>query len=170
MPTWLSTEWNNFLYIKDTYSAIVAIGFLIIGVVAFGYFFIPKEIRLYRNRRRPIMIFKSKGEPMEVETKLLRDSRLFNIPENPTDQHQYANMIKNHSLVIIGYSPKMKNFKEVLDGVIRAKVPVIIYSQRNIPDNVLKELRKYPWHSICQFPLRLINDTFVILSTFPNNK
>jgi len=116
------------------------------------------------------MIFKSNGEDMELETKLLRDSKLFNIPEDPTDKHQNIDRIKNHSLIIIGYSNNMSNFDAIFTGAKSAGIPVIIYSKDRIPDDVFQGLRDYSWYSTCQVPLRLINDVFTILSTFPNNK
>jgi len=114
------------------------------------------------------MIFKSTDEDMEIETKLLRDSKLFNVPEDPTNKHQNIDRIKNHSLIIIGYSEGMANFDDIFNGAKNAGVPVIIYSKNKIPDDVFNKLRNYSWYSTCQVPLRLINDVFTILSTFPN--
>ena len=162
--------WDWFLYGIETHGALV----LLAGVVTFGFAFFKfsffKALRLFRNRQRPIMIFKSKSEDMEVETKLLRDCKLFNIPEDPTDKLQDTNRITNHCLVIIGFSPAMKDFDQIYEGVQRFGVPVIIYSKRSIPAKVLKTIKKYPWYSVCQVPLRLLNDVFTVLSTFPEKK
>lgn len=155
----------------DIYSLVAFAVYFILGVLvclAFLRFFFRKEIRLFNNRRRPIMIFKSTGEDMEIETKLLRDSKLFNIPEDPTDKHQNIDRIKNHSLIIIGYSAGMTNFDDIFNGAKIAGVPVIVYSKDKIPDDVFNKLRNYSWYSTCQVPLRLINDVFTVLSTFPN--
>jgi len=163
--------WQNLTTAMDIYSLITFAVYFALGVLtcfAFLRFFFRKEIRLFNNRCRPIMIFKSTDEDMEIETKLLRDSKLFNVPEDPTNKHQNIDRIKNHSLIIIGYSEGMANFDDIFNGAKNAGVPVIIYSKNKIPDDVFNKLRNYSWYSTCQVPLRLINDVFTILSTFPN--
>src|SRR5688572_8921494 len=72
----------------DIYMLLVSI--IIIGGVVYGFirFLIWKEIRLFFNRKRPIMIFKSHEQSMEIETKLLRDTGLFTIREEPVEHHQ----------------------------------------------------------------------------------
>lgn len=163
--------WQNLTTALDIYSLLAFVIYFILGALvcfAFLKFFFRKEIRLFNNRSRPIMIFKSTGQDMEIETKLLRDSKLFNIPEDPTDKHQNIDRIKNHSLIIIGYSTGMTNFDDIFNGAKSAGVPVIVYSKDKIPDDVFNKLRNYSWYSTCQVPLRLINDVFTVLSTFPN--
>jgi hypothetical protein len=171
MGTTTQNLWQGLITALDVYSVILFFVYFVLGVVAcfaFFTFFFRKEIRLFKNRKRPIMIFKSAGEDMEIETKLLRDSQLFNIPEEPTDKHQNIDRIKNHSLIIIGYSAGMTNFEDIFNGAKNAGIPVIIYSKDKIPDDIFNKLRNYSWYSSCQVPLRLINDVFTILSTFPN--
>lgn len=107
---------------------------------------------------------------MGMETNILRDSKLFKIPEDPTNSYQDCNRIKNHSLVIIGYTPKMDGFKDILDAIKVKKIPVIVYTKEQIDPDDRKLLDSYPWHSVCNFPLKLMNDVFTILSTFPNEK
>lgn len=113
------------------------------------------------------MIFKSEDADMEIETKLLKDSGLFNIPEEPTDKHQDIDRIKDHSLVIIGYSENMEHLNEILNGVKAEHIPLIVYSTHNIPEEQFQALRNYSFYSTCQVPLRLLNDAFTILATFP---
>jgi len=171
MVTTTQNLWQGLITALDVYSVILFFVYFVLEVVAcfaFFTFFFRKEIRLFKNRKRPIMIFKSAGEDMEIETKLLRDSQLFNIPEEPTDKHQNIDRIKNHSLIIIGYSAGMTNFEDIFNGAKNAGIPIIIYSKDKIPDDIFNKLRNYSWYSICQVPLRLINDVFTILSTFPN--
>jgi len=171
MVTTTQNLWQGLITALDVYSVILFFVYFVLEVVAcfaFFTFFFRKEIRLFKNRKRPIMIFKSAGEDMEIETKLLRDSQLFNIPEEPTDKHQNIDRIKNHSLIIIGYSAGMTNFEDIFNGAKNAGIPIIIYSKDKIPDDIFNKLRNYSWYSTCQVPLRLINDVFTILSTFPN--
>ena len=62
----------------------------------------------------------------------------------------------------------MTNFDDIFNGAKNAGVPAIVYSKNEIPKNVFDSLRNYSWYSTCQVPLRLVNDVFTILSTFPN--
>jgi hypothetical protein len=166
---------TDFLTIYTLYTLITfLIAFVAASVACFGflYFFFRKEIRLFKNRKRPIMIFKSAGNNMVLEVKLLRDCKFFNIPEEPTEAPQNIDRIRNHSLVIIGYSSSMdiSDFEKIYNGVKNAGIPVIVYSKERIPDDVFRMLRDYSYYSTCQVPLRLLNDVFTILSTFPQNK
>lgn len=173
---------STFTTIYDALSTITNVQSIIlflIGVVAativlvlFIVFFLRKEVRLFRNRRRPIMIFYPKGSDFNLgsETKMLRESKLFNIPENPTDNHQDCHSISNHGLVVVGYVQGMLGFKEILDAVKAKKIPIIVYTKQRLADADNKLLETYPWFSVCNFPLKLMNDIFTILSTFPNDK
>ena len=119
------------------------------------------------------MIFKSKDQSMDTETKLLKDSKFFNIPEDPTDNPQNVDRIKNHGLIIVGYSKGMDGFQNILSTAKSKRIPIIIYAANNAIDKEGKdyeEIGKYSYHSICNLPLRLVNDVFTILSTFPHWK
>lgn len=131
-----------------------------------------KERRFLKNVERPIMIFYPKNSPldMKLETNLLDDSGFFEIPENPTNDYRNCHRIKDHSLVIVGYEPGMEGFKDILNAVENAKIPVIIYTKKPLAEEDKALLNKYPYHSVCNFPLKLMNDTFTILSTFPEKK
>ena len=145
------------------------IGF-IIGVLAFvGFiiFFLKKEWRLYKNRERPIMVFKSESQNMNLEMNLLRDSKLFSVNE-PSENFQDIDRLDNHSLIIVGYSPEMKGFRQIIEGARNKKVPIIVYAKyESITDEDNELLASYSYYSICNLPLRLMNDVFTILSTFP---
>ena len=146
----------------------VGIGF---GIgVAFIVFFLKKEWRLFKNRRRPIMIFKSKDQNMGVAFNLLSDSKLFKI-ETPTENYQDSVRLDKHSLVIVGYTKKMQGLKGIIDEAKNKRVPVIIYAKPNeIDQEDMKILETYSYRSMCNTPLRLVNDVFTILSTYPNRK
>lgn len=155
----------------DVYTIIWIIISNVILYFCFFRFFFLKERRLFKNRKRPIMIFKSKDQSMEIETKLLRDSKFFNVPDDPTDRHQNTDFITNHGLIIVGYSPGMDGFKNILSAAKDKQIPIIIYAaqeaiKRDGDDSKL--ISSYSYHSICNVPLRLVNDVFTILSTFPH--
>lgn len=159
----------NMLTAVDVYTIIWIIISNVILYSCFLRFFFLKERRLYKNRKRPIMIFKSKDQSMELETKLLRDSKFFNIPEDPTDRHQNTDRIKNHGLIIVGYSPGMDGFKNILTTAKDKQIPIIIYAVPGAIDTKgddYKLICSYSYNCMCNFPLRLVNDVFTILSTF----
>lgn len=135
------------------------------GILRFIY---RKEIRLFNNAKRPIMIFKCDGMNMEIETQMLRDIGFFNVNEQPCSNFQMADRITDHGLVIVAYAEGNHHFDEILSRVRTAKVPLIVYSKTRIPDDVTEKIRGYSWCLLCQYPLRLVNDVFGILYTFPH--
>jgi Cdc6-like AAA superfamily ATPase len=114
-------------------------------------------------------IFYAKGQPlnMKAETKTLRESGFFNIPEEPTDDYTDCNRIENHGLVIIGYTPGMQGLKDILDAVKQKRIPLIVYTKERLEDADKALLETYPWYSLCNVPLRVISDAYTILSIFP---
>lgn len=138
---------------------------VLVGVLALVW---KREVRLFRNCRRPIKIFCTPGGPsMEVETKTLRTSGLFNIPEDPTSSYQDCHNITDHGLVIIGYAPRMPGLADILAVVKAKKIPLIVYTKAMLDPDDKALLETYPWYSLCNVPLRVVSDTFSILSTFP---
>ena len=143
----------------------------IVGAIAlyvFLRFIYRKEIRLFKNARRPIMIFKCEGMDMEVETQMLRDIGFFNVEEQPCSNFQMADRITDHGLVIVAYAEGIQHFDDILSRVQAAKVPLIVYTKTTVPNEVIAKIRGYSWCLLCQYPLRLVNDVFGILYTFPH--
>lgn len=166
---WLIT--SNILAALALVTTIISfVGFAII-VVAFFRFSLGKEVRLFLNRRRPIMIFKSADQSMEMETKILKDSGLFTIKEDPTASHQNTDRIKDHGLIIVGYTKGMPGFSNILAAAKQHQIPIIVYASPSaITSEDFKLITDYSYHSVCGLPLRLVSDVFAILSTFPHEK
>ncbi|MDD2807500.1 MAG: hypothetical protein PHW95_03220 [Patescibacteria group bacterium] len=163
------TAWTILDSLPTVYSLVagMSVGILLIACI------LRKEFRWFRNVRRPIMIFSPKGSTtldMKMETKILRDTKFFKIPEDPSDNFQDCHNIANHSLVIVGYEPGMAGFKDILNAVKSVKIPIVVYTKQPLAETDRNLLNSYPWHSVCNFPLKLLSDTFTILSTFPNKK
>jgi hypothetical protein len=143
----------------------------VILLVSFLKFFLSKEFRLFQNVKRPIKIINTNDNLMENEIATLKKVGFFNLSEGPSSDHKNLDMIDEHSLVILGYSRNMDNFNDIVDKVENNKVPLIVYSKDQLKTEHLEYLRnKYSWYSICNFPLKLLNDVFTILSTFPSKK
>lgn len=127
-----------------------------------------KDARLFLNRRRPIKIFYALGGPnMEMETKTLRQSGFFKIPEDPTSNYQDCHNLTNHGLVIVGYIPGMPGLADIVAAVKAKKIPLIVYTKARLDPADQALLETYPWYSLCNVPLRIVSDAFTILSTFP---
>jgi len=147
----------------------IFLGTIVVSSLFFTFFIFKKQWRQHKNLKRPIKIFYAKGQSlnMQVETRTLRDSGFFNIPEEPTDNYQDCHNISNHGLVIVGYTPGMPGLKDILDSVKIKKIPLIVYTKERLADADKELLESYPWYSLCNVPLRVISDAYTILSTFP---
>ena len=159
---------DNVLMWYSIISPVIAAIVTGVGLHFAWMFFYRKEHRMLNNAKRPIMIFKCDGMDMEVETRLLRDIGYFRIDEEPCSNYQMADRITDHGLVIVAYGPGIQNFDEILSRVRDAKVPLIVYAKDRIPDEVTAKIRSYSWCLLCQYPLRLVNDVFGVLYTFPH--
>jgi len=153
---------------STAFEILSAIAVAVIFVFGICVWIMKKEVRLFLNRKRPIKIFYAPGGPnMEMETKTLRASGFFKIPEDPTSTYQDCNNLTNHGLVIIGYAPKMQGLKDILDAVKTKRIPLIVYTKARLDPDDQALLETYPWYSLCNVPLRIVSDAFTILSTFP---
>ena len=157
--------------VTSVFEVLSAIAVALIFVFGLSLWIMKKEVRLFLNRKRPIKIFYAPGGPnMEMETKTLRQSGFFKIPEDPTSNYQDCHNLTNHGLVIIGYVPKMQGLKDILDAVKAKHIPLIVYTKARLDPDDQALLETYPWYSLCNVPLRIVSDAFTILSTFPISK
>lgn len=170
--TLIQTIFSNINILMDIPTLITFLFHFLLGAITvflFIQFFFKKELRLFSNIKRPIMIIKSKGNDMELETKLLNETGFFNI-EEPSSNPQITTNLNKHSLVIIGWSPQMKDFDKIIEKAESKKIPIIVYAKGMIEGADRAKINDYYLHSLCQTPLRLINDVFGIISTFKHSK
>jgi len=147
----------------------ILLGTIVVSGLTFTFFIFRKQWRQHKNLKRPLKIFYAKGQSlnMQVETRTLRDSGFFNIPDDPTDNYQDCHDISDHGLVIVGYTPGMQGLKDILDVVKAKRIPLIVYTKERLNDADKALLESYPWYSLCNVPLRVISDAYTILSIFP---
>lgn len=153
---------------------------LILAVWKFLWHFIQKELRLYRNLKRPIIVIapsdnqgKIRGKEMEMEIEKLRDNKLFNVYEGTTDYRNFDPQ-NDYCLVVLGYDKNMIGLDEILSKVKNLQIPLIVYTYgENVmalnPDDKSK-LDSYPWTLFANFRLTLINSIFNTLATYPYGK
>ncbi|MHB1086220.1 MAG: hypothetical protein ACYCZ0_00545 [Minisyncoccota bacterium] len=165
----LQTAINAYSTATAAYQIATVVAVAMAFVLGLIIFMMKKEVRLFLNRKRPIKIFYAKGGSldMKMETKTLRESGFFKIPEDPTDDFRDCHRLTNHGLIIIGYAPGMEGLKDILDAVKAKRIPLIVYTKERLSPEDQALLETYPWYSLCNVPLRVVSDAFTILSTFP---
>lgn len=153
----------------------------------FSYFLYKKEKRLFDNlNKRDILIFapppgsgKSSELPedMEMELELLKKTEYFNnLPEAiyRNTSCEKLEKIDSRALVIIGYNESFSEeaLEKLLDTVVRKEAPLIFYAYDRLDptSKAYKMLKAYPRHSMCETGLRLVNDVFTTLATYPYEK
>lgn len=141
-----------------------------IGAATWVRFFRKKEARLFKNIQRPIGIIGTSDMSLQHEATLLKRVGFFNV-ETPSSDVRAIDVLDDKRLVIIGYTPKSKEFKEVFMAAKQRSIPVIVYSGpgRIEPDDMAM-LQGYSHHSMCNTPLRLVSDVFALMSTYPEDK
>ena len=153
-------------YSKISMILLVVVNFILF--VSFLNFSLSKEYRLFKNVKRPIKVIKTDKNQMENEIATLKKIGFFNLSEPSFFDHKNLDMTDDDGLAILGYSPDMENFNNIVDKLENKKNPLIIYTKERLKDEHLEYLRKKSsWYSICNFPLKLSGDVFAILSTFP---
>ncbi|MEN9327417.1 MAG: hypothetical protein RI947_225 [Candidatus Parcubacteria bacterium] len=141
-----------------------------IGGYAWFHFFHKKERRLFKNIQRPITIIATEDKPMAHEAKLLERVGFFNVG-TPSSDVRAVDVMNGSRLVIIGYSPNSQIFKDSFNAAKQREMPVIVYAgPTHITDEDMKLLQSYSHHSMCNTPLRLISDVFVMMGTYPEDK
>lgn len=133
-------------------------------------FFHKKERRLFKNIQRPVAVIATDDKPMTHEVQLLKRVGFFNIG-TPSADGRAKDLLNGNRLVVIGYSPNSKIFKEVFAAAAQREIPVIVYAAPGeIKPEDIKLLQGYSHHSMCNTPLRLISDVFAMMSTYPEDK
>lgn len=141
-----------------------------IGAAAWARFFRKKETRLFKNIQRPIGVFGTSDTPLQHEATLLKRVGFFNV-DTPSSDVRAVDILDDKRLIVIGYTPKSEEFKEVFLAAKQRSIPVIVYSgpARIEPDDMAM-LQGYSHHSMCNTPLRLVSDVFALMSTYPEDK
>ncbi len=166
-------------------SFLVGAIFALISVYKAISFFFKREKRISDNlQNKKIIIFAppkssnnqkaSRPEDMEMEIELLKKTDLFkHLPAQiyKNTSHEKLDAIKPNTLVIVGYNKYFSesSFLEILEKAKSLSVPLIFYAYKWLDpkSKAFKELKKYPYHSMCETGLRLVNDVFTTLATYP---
>lgn len=161
---------------------IAVIWFIILAIAVFGFLrhFFRKELRLYRNLKRPIVVItpsdqqgKIRGKEMDLEIEKLRENKFFNVPDSSTDYKNF-NPLNDYCLVVMGYDKNMVGLDEILSKIKNLQIPLIVYTYGEnvtaLNPNDKTKLDSYPWTLFANFRLTLINSIFNTLATYPYGK
>lgn len=149
---------------------------IIIFIAALGVYFwvfYKKERLLTKNLSRAIILYYPTGKNFDIEEGLLKDAKLFKIDKSSDNPVHIIDSLhaKKHSLIIAGFDPSDRNnFYKVFEKAAEKSLPFIVYTFGNnqaMEGKDWKKLTNYSYYSVVNSPLRLLNDVFAILSTFP---
>lgn len=172
---------SNIFTIRDLVLFVLgAVSTLVIAYKALNFIF-KREKRFFDNLRKKIIIFapsknssgdSEKPEDMQMELSLLKKTGFFpNLPDKIFKDTSHNNLqeIKKDTLVIVGYNNTFKeeSFLKILDKTKKLDVPLLIFAYSWLKGKCLSETKKYPHHSMCETGLRLVNDVFTTLATYP---
>jgi len=172
---------SDFFTIRDLIFLILGAGIIIIILIKAVWFIFRREKRFFNNLKKKIIIFappkstskdSEKPEDMQMELDLLRKTHFFpNLPGEifKNTSHNNLQAIKKDTLVIVGYNKTLKEeyFLKILNKAKEFNVPLILYGYNQLEGKGFDEIKKYPHHSMCETGLRLVNDVFTTLATYP---
>jgi siroheme synthase (precorrin-2 oxidase/ferrochelatase) len=148
-------------------AAVAGGGIVLGGQAAFTR---KREKRLFKNISRPVAVVATESRPMDHEADLLDKVGLFKIKHFTADP-RVTSMLDGYRLIVLGYTPNSAVFGAVFSAAQTKGIPVIVYASPGqiIPQD-LTAIQGYTNHAMCNAPMRLVSDTFAIMSTFPEGK
>ncbi|MEX2409903.1 MAG: hypothetical protein WD607_00790 [Candidatus Paceibacterota bacterium] len=125
-----------------------------------------KDWRLINNLRKPIMLIGSSGKDMSLISNLIKDAGFFRV-EDCSDSIQNMDRIKDHSIVIIGYTKGEIDVDKLIKQARSKSIPIIIYSKPGeVSEKDKNFIYEYSYAEIANSSLRLMNLIFSILSVY----
>lgn len=165
--------------LQDT-ADIATIAQLALGIiVAFGggalvvhYIRTMKPVwkRFAENVTREVAVISTERQQMEHEADILERVGFFKVRSVSADVRN-LDLVKNSSLLVVGYSPKSQVYAAVLAYAKTHRLPIIVFSGKNRLSNEDRDqLKEYSFSSLCETDLRLVSDVFAVMSTFRGEK
>jgi hypothetical protein len=131
----------------------------------------PVWKRFARNVKREVAVISTEKQPMEHESNVLKRVGFFNIKSVSADSRN-LDLLKGAVLIVVGYSPNSKLYREVFAYAKTNNLPIIVFARThrlNPKGKDYKELKSYSFSSLCETELRLVSDVFAVISTFPED-
>lgn len=160
---WLGYIWN-WAYTRDIILAIP-----VLGVVIWEY---KRARRLYKNLQRPIFLFEMKKDNLERVQEVLKETQLN--PLHPkTDISSLDSLTSKYSACIVGYTDGHRSadiLRDIIGRIRHYHIPLVIYTDIQIPPGPLSIIRNYSYSEVCNSPLRVVTLVNSIGQTFPYEK
>lgn len=139
--------------------------------IAYTRFFRAKEKRLITNWKRPIAIIPVSANSMDHELRMLQKAAFFdNVDKLPVGAGSVSHLTDDHRLVILQHEKGSTITWDVYDKIatMKSPIPIIIYApQGSLEGNDFAEMQKYPFHALCNTPVRLLSDVSAIMAVYP---
>ena len=130
----------------------------------------PVWKRFAENVSREVAVISTERQPMDHEANVLKRVGFFKVKPVAADVRN-LNLIRGSVLLVIGYSPNSKIYKDTLSYARTNDLPIIVFSGKHRLSNEDRdELKNYSFSSLCETELRLVSDVFAVISTFPEAK
>jgi hypothetical protein len=161
-------------------AAIATIAQLVLGIiVAFGgsilivrYIHAMKPVwkRFAENVTREVAVVSTEGQLMQHEADVLERVGFFKVKSVSADVRN-LDLVKNSSLLVVGYSPESEVYNTVFTYAKAQRLPIIVFSGKHrLSDEDRDQLKEYSFSSLCETELRLVSDVFAVMSTFRGEK
>lgn len=127
----------------------------------------PVWKRFAQNVGREVAVISTEKQSMKHEAELLDRVGYFKIKQVDADARN-LNLLRGSLLLVVGYSPDSKVYKETFAYAKSNDLPIIVFSGKHRLSNEDRDsLKEYSFSSLCETELRLVSDVFAVISTFP---
>ncbi len=158
-------------------SDIATIAQLVLAIVVTfgGSFLVVQYVRRMRpvwkrfaeNVGREVAVISTEKQSMEHEADILKRVGFFKVKPVAADARN-LNLIRGSVLLVVGYSPNSKIYRETFAYAKANDLPLIVFSGKHrLSDEDRTKLKEYSFSSLCETELRLVSDVFAVISTFP---
>ncbi|HSW74877.1 MAG TPA: hypothetical protein VLG16_03335 [Candidatus Saccharimonadales bacterium] len=140
------------------------------GALLFGYIKKMRPVwkRFTSNIEREIAVISSDDQLMEHEAELLRKVGYFKKITSVAPDARNLDLLDSAALLVVGYTPNSRIYKEALAYAKSRGVPIIVYSGKHrLTNDDRDKLKDYTYSSLCETDLRLVSDVFAVMSTIP---
>lgn len=158
-------EWLGYIW-KWVYAHDILLAIPVLGVVIWEY---KRARRLYKNLRRPIFLFEMKKDNLERVQEVLKETQLNPLPPK-TDISSLDSLTPKYSACIVGYTAGDHSadiLRDIIGRIRHYHIPLVIYTDVQIPQNQIPIIRNYSYSEVCNSPLRVVTLVNSIGQTFP---
>jgi len=146
---------------------------LVFIVFTFLFFLLKKEWILFKNLRKKIL-FMYASEDIPEEFYQIEKTKLFKIEnKKTTNDKRIFDCVKEYKIIIFYFDEKTqveKLLQNIMNYSSSSEKQIIIYAKGSqlLTKEQFNMLYNYIHISICNTPIRLLNDIYTIMTLFPS--